>query len=87
MAPGEGQVVWFGTHHGAMRFDGTNWEYRQGLRWLPDDDIRGIAVNQNGDAWFATAKGVGLIARRPGTERRTLLWINTSDCIAVSELT
>ena len=67
MAAGEDGVVWFGTHRGAIRFDGTNWEYRQGLRWLPNDDIRGIAVDSNGDAWFATAKGVGLIARRPKT--------------------
>ncbi|HEV2690857.1 MAG TPA: hypothetical protein VGV35_20015, partial [Bryobacteraceae bacterium] len=60
-------VVWFGTHKGAIRFDGTTWEYRQGLRWLPDDDVRGVAVEVNGNAWFATKNGVGLISHRPVT--------------------
>ena len=63
IAAGEGGV-WFATPRGAIRFDGKNWEYRQGLRWLPDDDVRAIAVEANGNAWFATKKGVGLIERR-----------------------
>ncbi len=29
VAAGERGVVWFGTRRGAIRFDGTNWEYRQ----------------------------------------------------------
>ncbi|HUS08558.1 MAG TPA: hypothetical protein VMZ52_19795 [Bryobacteraceae bacterium] len=70
VAAGENGVVWFGTHRGAIRFDGKVWEYRQGLRWLPSDDVRGIAVQPNGDAWFATANGVGRIARRPMTLRQ-----------------
>jgi len=56
-------VVWFGTHIGAVRFDGNEWAYRQG-GWLPNDDIRDIAVDDKGNAWFATAGGVGLIERR-----------------------
>jgi hypothetical protein len=67
IAAGENGVIWIGTHKGAIRFDGSTWEYRQGLRWLPDDDVRAIAVQPNGNAWFATAKGVGLIERRPIT--------------------
>jgi hypothetical protein len=59
-----GSSVWFGTHKGAIRFDGTTWEYREGLRWLPDDDVRGVAVESNGNAWFATKNGVGLISHR-----------------------
>ena len=31
---------------------------------MPDDDVRAIAVEANGNAWFATKKGVGLIERR-----------------------
>ena len=53
--------VWFGTTIGAMRYDGNKWEYRQGKRWLPDDKVKDIAVTDNGDAWFATNAGVGLI--------------------------
>jgi len=60
----DGSAVWFGTHKGAIRFDGTTWEYREGLRWLPDDDVRGVAVESNGNAWFATKNGVGLISHR-----------------------
>jgi hypothetical protein len=64
IAAGGDNAVWFGTHKGAIRFDGTTWEYRQGLRWLPGDDIRSVAVEANGNAWFATNAGVGLIERR-----------------------
>jgi hypothetical protein len=67
VAAGENGVIWFGTHRGAIRFDGITWEYRQGLRWLPDDDVRSIAIDSKGNAWFATSNGVGLIARRPTT--------------------
>lgn len=64
IAAGPDGDVWFGTHRGAIHFDGKTWEYRQGLRWLPDDDVRSVAVDRQGNAWFATAKGVGLIQRR-----------------------
>ncbi|MEZ6051039.1 MAG: hypothetical protein R3C02_06550 [Planctomycetaceae bacterium] len=66
-APGEEGVVWFGTHKGAIRFDGKTFEYRQAPRWLPAEEVRGIAVNSDGDAWFATPEGVGEIERRPTT--------------------
>ena len=70
LAAGENGVVWLATSLGAIRFDGVNWEYRQGRRWLPDDEVRAIAVEPNGNAWFATKKGVGLIERRPMTLAR-----------------
>lgn len=66
MTAGEDGVVWFGTKLGAIRYDGRSWEYRQGLRWLPDDGVRAIAV-AGANAWFATAKGVGRIERKPMT--------------------
>lgn len=65
--PGLDGVVWFGTHLGAVRFDGSEFAYRQGRRWLPDDDVRDIVVDKHGNAWFATAKGVGVIGRREMT--------------------
>jgi hypothetical protein len=64
IAAGEQGVIWLATPKGAIRFDGKNWEYRQGPRWLPDDDVRAIAVEANGNAWFATKKGIALIERR-----------------------
>lgn len=57
--------VWIGTTRGAIRFDGTTWEYRQGLRWLPDDHIRAVAVDAKNTAWFATSNGVGRITWQP----------------------
>ena len=67
VAAGEDGVVWFGTRRGAIRYDGKNWEYRQGLRWLPDDVVRAATVTPEGHAWFATAKGAGVIERKPVT--------------------
>ena len=67
VAAGERGVVWFGTRKGAIRFDGRTWEYRQGRRWLPDDEVRSIAVGATGDAWIATPRGLAHIARRPMT--------------------
>jgi len=66
VAAGEKGVVWFGTKIGAIRFDPTasTWNYRQGRRWLPDDQVRSMAVTATGDSWFATACGVGRIERR-----------------------
>ena len=72
-AGGDG-AVWFGTHKGAIRYDGKTWEYRQGLRWLPDDDVRDIAVDADGNAWFATKNGVGVIRRVPMTLAKKAKW-------------
>lgn len=66
-AAGEDGAVWFGTRIGATRYDGKRWSYRQGLRWLPHDEVRSIAVTARGDAYLATADGLGLIERRPMT--------------------
>ncbi|MDX9754231.1 MAG: hypothetical protein RBU29_09745, partial [bacterium] len=60
-------TVWFATRLGAIHFDGQEWAYRQGRRWLPHDAVAAIAVNARGDAWFATAGGLGQIERRPMT--------------------
>ena len=57
------QAVWFGTKIGAEVYRDGKWSYRQGLRWVPDDQINAVAVAPNGDAWFATDKGVGRIQR------------------------
>ncbi|HOZ46406.1 MAG TPA: hypothetical protein PLO37_14905 [Candidatus Hydrogenedentes bacterium] len=66
VAAGDGGI-WFGTRIGAVSFAANRWAYRQGRRWLPNDDVRGIAVSADGNAWFATARGVGLIERRDMT--------------------
>lgn len=60
MAQAPDGSIWIGTRKGAVRFVNGSWEYRQGLRWLPDDDIRSVAVHGS-KAFFATARGVGVI--------------------------
>jgi hypothetical protein len=67
LAAGEDGVVWLGTQIGAIRYDGRSWQYRQGLRWLPDDHVRSIAVDNAGTAWLATSKGLAEIKRHPMT--------------------
>ena len=67
MAAGPEGRVWFGTHLGAFYYDGDDFRYRQGKRWLPDDDVRDIAIDKNGNAWCATAGGVGTIDFVPMT--------------------
>jgi len=66
IAAGPGDI-WFGTHIGAIHFDGGHWAYREGKRWLPHNEVRAIAVTPEGRAWFATPQGLGVIERRPTT--------------------
>ncbi|HNT89638.1 MAG TPA: hypothetical protein PKL84_17380, partial [Candidatus Hydrogenedentes bacterium] len=61
----DGEKVWLGTQHGAIRFDGTEWRYREGRRWLPANEVADLAVGVDGTAWFATGAGVGAIGHRP----------------------
>ncbi len=65
VAAGDGSA-WYGTPIGAIHRTGTRWEYRGGKRWLPDDDVRSIAVTPEG-VWFATRAGISLIAEKPTT--------------------
>lgn len=67
MAAGPKGEIWFGTRLGAIRYNGREWAYRQGLRWLPYDHVRAVAVTPDGSAWFATEHGVGVIEKRPMT--------------------
>ncbi len=64
---GPGTEVWFTTHLGVIRYDGKQWHYRQGPRWLPSDDVLQAAVDERGSAWLATTAGIGRLERRPMT--------------------
>jgi len=66
-AAGRDGTILFGTHDGAIRYDGKTWEYRRAPRWLPNGDIRAIAVAADGQEWYATAGGAGTIQHVPMT--------------------
>lgn len=67
VAAGPDSDVWFATHIGVVRYHEGQWAYRQGRRWLIDDDVRAIAIDGEGNAWCATAGGVTCLRRRPMT--------------------
>jgi hypothetical protein len=58
--------LFLGTPKGLIHFDGTHWAYRQGLRWLPNDNVRAI-VACGDDAWVATAGGLAQLVFTPMT--------------------
>ncbi len=69
-------ALWLGSTNGAARFDpGTTnrwdrWQYFHGRRWLQDNDVRNIFVDESGagaKVWIRTASGVSLIQWQPMT--------------------
>ena len=58
--------AWYGTRIGLVHRIGNKWEYRQGRRWLPNDDVRSV-VTDGTDVWIQTADGVARIEQRPIT--------------------
>lgn len=78
MAVGKDGEIWFGTDMGIVRYTDGEWHYRQGARWLPNDQVNDIAIDANGDAYIATADGVGVIRRMPMTlAKKAELYENT----------
>jgi hypothetical protein len=67
LAATEDGAIWLGTSRGAIRFDGQQWYYRQGRRWLPDDRVRAVAADAQGGAWVATAGGLAHLHFLPMT--------------------
>lgn len=58
--------LWVGTTRGAIHYrpyeEGRRWFYRAGKRYLPDDNVRDVAVTADGTtAYFATDGGLGRI--------------------------
>lgn len=61
MLPGVAEDMWLPTSIAAMRYDGVEWEYREG-RWLPANTVTAAATDIDGTAYFATPAGFGLIS-------------------------
>jgi hypothetical protein len=69
-------AVWLGSEQGAARFDRRarhrwdRWQYVGGRRWLADDAVRNIVVEEAGAqrrVWIRTVTGVSLVEWRPMT--------------------
>jgi hypothetical protein len=67
-------AVWLGSGQGAARFDAQaahrwdRWEYFFGQRWLPDDEVLNIWVDDAASrrkVWVRTRTGVTLLEWRP----------------------
>jgi hypothetical protein len=69
-------AVWLGNDQGAARFDPKanhrwdRWQYFSGRRWLTDDEVKNIWVDDSGSVrkvWVRTKTGVTCIEWRPMT--------------------
>jgi hypothetical protein len=69
-------AVWLGGNQGAARFDPRaefrwdRWQYFYGRRWLLDNQVRNIDVDEGRESrrvWIRTDKGVSLVEWRPLT--------------------
>ncbi len=69
-------VVWLGSSQGVARFDPNashhwdRWQYFWGRRWLPDNDVQNIVVDNSVPherVWIRTAEGVSRIDFVPMT--------------------
>ncbi|MCI0661243.1 MAG: hypothetical protein L0220_09245, partial [Acidobacteria bacterium] len=66
-------IIWIGTLHGAIRYDPKPAsllpvQYFIGQRWLPDNQVRGIGFEDNGNViWIETPKGFSRIEYKPMT--------------------
>ena len=67
-------ALWLGSEQGAARFDPNathrwdRWQYFFGPRWLRDNEIRNIWIDETGPSrkiWLRTRSGVSLIEWRP----------------------
>ena len=54
--------VWFGTTNGAIQHRDGEWSFRQGRRWLLNNHVNDISIDEKGNAWIATPEGVSCIA-------------------------
>jgi len=56
-------ALWVGTYFGACRYDGRHWRgYYADACGLPSDFVNGVRGRSATEAWFATDRGLGVLA-------------------------
>jgi len=55
---------WIGTTLGAILWDNGKWEYFHSKRWLLDDSVNAISIQDNNTAFIATSEGISQIEKR-----------------------
>lgn len=66
LAQGFTNDLWVGSTRGAIRCLRGEYQYFAGQRWLPDDRVNGIAV-QDRTVYLATDRGLGILQYEPYT--------------------
>jgi ligand-binding sensor domain-containing protein len=57
------ETLWIGTYFGGCRYDGRHWRgYYAHECGLPSDFINAVKGRSAGEGWFATDKGLGVVA-------------------------
>jgi hypothetical protein len=69
LAKGFDGDVWIGTKRGAVRMLENDWHYFGADLWLPDNNVRDIAVGDS-FVYIATNSGLGIIKYEPYTLRK-----------------
>ncbi len=65
--------LWIGSHRGAMREVDGEFHYFGHQRWLPDNNVNGIATTDRA-AYIATDGGLGIIDYEPYTLAKKAAW-------------
>jgi hypothetical protein len=62
-------ATWAASRRAVMYLapDGDRWRLFHSRRWLPGDEVQGLAVTDTGDALVQTPSGIGRLARRETT--------------------
>jgi hypothetical protein len=71
-------TVWAGSKGGLMCLapGAARWRLFHSRRWLPSDEVRGLAVDSQGDVWVETPAGFGKLASRETTLDRKMIEID-----------
>ena len=73
LAHGFAHDLWIGTERGAIRWVNDDFQYFGEQRWLPDNHVNAIAVEDNA-VYIATDGGLGIIEYEPYTLRKKSDW-------------